>query len=228
VTILDSKITTSKDSSRGLHATFAGSITAENVAIATKGGSCASLATDRGEGTVVAKKMTLSTAGAGSPLIYSTGSIAVSDSKGTAEGAQIAVVEGKNSISLSDCDFSANGNGNRNEVDNAGIMIYQSMSGDAGVGAGSFTAEDCKFTILPDSDVYYTTPMFFVTNTTATIKLTNVKASFYEEGYFLLAKGTEEWGKFGANGGKVTLETSNLEATNASIGVDEISSVESI
>ena len=228
VTISESRITTSKDGSRGLHATFAGSITADNVAISTKGGSCAALATDRGNGTIVANKMTLSTAGAGSPLIYSTGNITVSDSNGTAEGAQIAVIEGQNSINLTDCEFSANGNGNRNEVDNAGIMIYQSMSGDANVGTGSFTAEDCEFTILEDSSVYLTAPMFFVTNTSAEIKLTNVKATFYEDGYFLLAKGTEEWGKFGKNGGKVKLETSNLEATNAQIGVDEISSVESL
>ena len=176
----------------------------------------------------MAKKMTLNTEGAGSPLIYSTGSITVSTANGVAKGAQIAVVEGKNSITLSDCDFSANGNGNRNEVDNAGIMIYQSMSGDAGEGTGTFRAEDCSFAILADSSVYYTTPMFFVTNTAATIKLTDVKADFYEDGYFLLAKGTEEWGKSGKNGGIVTLETSGLEATNASIGVDEISSVESL
>ena len=227
VTISNSKITTSKDNSRGLHATYAGTINADNVSIATKGGSCASLATDRGEGTIVAKKMTLNTEGAGSPLIYSTGSITVSIANGVAKGAQIAVVEGKNSITLSDCDFSASGNGNRNEVDNAGIMIYQSMSGDAGEGTGTFTAEDCSFAILADSSVYYTTPMFFVTNTVAMIKLTDVKADFYEDGYFLLAKGTEEWGKSGKNGGIVTLETSGLEATNASIGVDEISSVES-
>lgn len=228
ITILNTKIITSEDNSRGIHATYAGSIVAENVSITTKGGSCASIATDRGEGTIVAKRMTLNTEGAGSPLIYSTGSITVSDSNGTAKGAQIAVVEGKNSITLSNCEFSTNGNGNRNGVDNAGIMIYQSMSGDAGEGTGSFIAEDCKFTILADSNVYYMTPMFFVTNTTATIKLTDVEANFYEQEYLLLARGTEEWGKFGKNGGIVNLETSGLNATNANIGVDDVSEVTGI
>ncbi len=227
-TVQNVDILTTKDNSRGLHATYAGEIIAENVSIATKGGSCAALATDRGEGIVTANRMNLSTEGAGSPLIYSTGTITVYNSNGTASGAQIAVVEGKNSISLSDCDFSANGNGNRDDVDNAGVMIYQSMSGDANVGEGSFVAEDCKFTILKESDVYMVTPMFFVTNTSATIKLSNVRADFYEDGYFLLAKGTEEWGKSGKNGGNVKLETLGLEATNANIGVDEISSVESL
>ncbi len=225
VGISDSSISTTKDNSRGLHATYAGAIEADTVTITTLGGSSASLATDRGEGTVKAENMTLSTAGAGSPLIYSTGSIVVSDATGTATGAQIAVVEGKNSISLDDCNFTTNGIGNRNNVDNAAIMIYQSMSGDAGVGVGTFEAEDCEFTVLSDSSVYTTTPFFFVTNTEATIKLTDVRANFYEEGYFVLAAGTNEWGRSGSNGGKVTIDTSNLTATNTNLGVDEISSV---
>lgn len=225
VGISNSTINTSRDNSRGLHATYQGAIEADTVTISTKGGSSASLATDRGEGTVIADNMTLTTAGAGSPLIYSTGEITVSGSTGTATGAQIAVVEGSNSVTLEDCDFSANGDGNRNNVDNAGVMIYQSMSGDAAMGAGTFTAVNCKLTILPDSDVYMTTPLFFVTNTTATISLTDVEASFYEEGYFVLAAGTDEWGRVGANGGKVTIETANLTATNTNLGMDEISSI---
>ena len=225
VGISDSEISTTADNSRGLHATYTGAIEADDVKISTQGGSCAALATDRGTGSVTATGMTLSTAGAGSPLIYSTGEITVTDSTGTATGAQIAVVEGKNSIVLEDCDFSANGIGNRNEVDNAGVMIYQSMSGDASVGIGSFTATDCTLTVLADSSVYTTTPFFFVTNTTATIKLTDVTANFYNDGYFVLASGTDEWGKSGSNGGVVTIDASNLNATNTNIGVDEISSV---
>ena len=228
VGISDSMISTTKDNSRGLHATYKGAIEADTVTITTEGGSCAALATDRGEGTVTANNMTLSTAGAGSPLIYSTGVIAVSDSTGVATGAQIAVVEGKNSITLEDCDFSTNGIGNRNNVDNAAVMIYQSMSGDAGMGTGSFEATNCKFTVLANSEVYNTTPFFFVTNTEATIKLTDVTANFYEDSYFVLAAGTNEWGRAGANGGKVTIDASNLTATNTNLVVDEISSAEGL
>jgi hypothetical protein len=218
-------INTTKNSSRGLHATYGGTITGNGGTISTMGQSCASLATDRGEGTVKVSGMKLSTEGAGSPLIYSTGNIEVSSSTGTASGAQIAVVEGKNSITLNDCDFSANGNGNRGQVDNAAVMIYQSMSGDAAEGAGSFKATDTKMTVLSSSSVYETTPLFFITNTTANIELQNVKASFYEDGYFILAAGTTEWGKSGKNGGIVTIDAVNLEATNTEVGVDEISKV---
>ncbi len=224
-TVKNATIETSKDNSRGLHATYTGEIEAENASIATQGGSSASLATDRGEGTVTASNMTLSTAGAGSPLIYSTGEITVSSSTGTATGAQIAVVEGKNSVTLSDCEFSANGVGNRNNVDNAAVMIYQSMSGDAGVGTGTFTATNSKLTVLSSSSVYNTTPFFFVTNTNATISLSNVEANFSTEQKFIAALGTDEWGKSGSNGGTVTVTAENLTATNTETNTDSISSV---
>ncbi len=225
VTIKNSTISTTKDGSRGLHATYSGVIKASNTKISTKGGSSASLATDRGEGTVEAVSMELSTAGAGSPLIYSTGDIKVSSSTGTSTGAQIAVVEGKNSVTIDDCEFSTNGIGNRNNVDNAAVMIYQSMSGDASVGTGSFTATDSKFTVLSDSEQYQTVPFFFVTNTTATITLDGVNMEFYEDGYFILASGTNEWGKSGNNGATVTVNANNIESSSTEVGVDEISSV---
>lgn len=221
------EISTTKDNSRGLHATYGGTINADNTKITTQGGSCAALATDRGTGTVVADNMTLSTAGAGSPLIYSTGNISVTNSTGVATGAQIAVMEGKNSISLQGCEFSANGNGNRNRngVDNAGIMIYQSMSGDASVGTGSFTATDCTLTVLASSSVYNVTPFFFITNTDATIDLTGTTASFNADEKFISALGTNEWGKSGSNGGRVTVDLSDVNATNTEIETDSISSV---
>lgn len=225
VNIGQSTIETFMDNSRGLHATYGGVINADKATINTRGGSSASLATDRGEGTVTAKEMTLATAGAGSPLIYSTGAITVYNSTGTATGAQIAVVEGKNSVVLDGCDFTANGNGNRNGVDNAGVMIYQSMSGDAGVGVGSFAAKDSTLTVAADSSVYNETPFFFVTNTEAEVKLTDVTVDFSDAAAFVAALGTSEWGQSGANGGQATFTVSGLTATNTNVEVDEISSV---
>ena len=61
--ISDSTITTTgSSSSRGLDATYGGYIEADNVKITTRGGSCATLATDRGEGTgtFIAKNSSLS------------------------------------------------------------------------------------------------------------------------------------------------------------------------
>ena len=228
VEIKNSKISTTSDNSRGLHATYQGTISAKDTEISTLGASCAALATDRGEGTVTAENMTMETSGAGSPLIYSTGKITVKNSKGTAIGAQIAVVEGKNSISLEGCDFSTYGIGNRNGVDNAGVMIYQSMSGDAGEGTGSFSATGCKLTIMQDSAVYESTPFFFVTNTTAAISLVNTTIDFSETQKFISAKGTSEWGRSGRNGGTVNLSVSGLTATNENVETDSISIVRKV
>ena len=90
VTITGTTITsTGESSARGLHATYGGTITANEVTVKSKGGSCATLATDRGEGTVTCSRCDLTTEGSGSPLIYSTGVIKVTDNtEGTATRAQ--------------------------------------------------------------------------------------------------------------------------------------------
>lgn len=54
-------------------------------------------------------KSTINTSGEGSPLIYSKGSIKVSEAKGTAGASEIAVVEGNNAIHLEYVDLSGNG-----------------------------------------------------------------------------------------------------------------------
>lgn len=223
IIIANSSIKTSEDGSRGLHATYDGTIEANGVTISTAGQSSASIATDRGEGTVLAENMDLSTSGAGSPLIYSTGNITVNYSTGTTVGAQIAVVEGSNSISIEDCDFSTNGHGNRNNVDNAGIMIYQSMSGDAAEGKGTFSAKDSTLSILTNSDIYSTVPLFFVTNTTADINLDNTIMNYAPTAYFVSARGTSEWGRSGSNGGKVVVTLTNGSVAGP-VDVDRISS----
>lgn len=222
IEIKNSTIRTSKGASRGLHATYTGKITASDVDIATEGQSCANLATDRGEGTVIAKNMKLSTAGAGSPLIYSTGDIQVTNATGTASGAQMTVVEGKNSVILKDCVFTCTGSGNRGDVDLAGVMIYQSMSGDASVGVGNFEAYNSDLQII-DSDVSSSVPFFFVTNAEATVILSDTTTTV-KSGVFLNATGTEEWGTVGSNGGTVTM-TVKGQKFSGKVSTDDISSV---
>lgn len=224
VTISDSTITTTGEgSSRGLDATYGGTIEADNVTITTQGRSCAAMATDRGEGTVSATNSTLETNGAGSPVIYSTGNISLTDSEGTANGSQITVVEGKNSATIENSELTASGAGNRGDVDIAGVMVYQSMSGDAAEGTGNFTAKESRLSISKDSNYYKTAPMFFVTNTDAVIDLTNTELNF-GSGVLLSAQGTSEWGKEGSNGGNVTFNASKEKLTG-NIQLDEISTL---
>ena len=212
VKITGTEITsTGSGSARGLHSTFGGKIEATNVKISTQGGSCATLATDRGEGSVTCTECTLSTAGVGSPLIYSTGDITVSKTTGTATGAQAVVIEGKNTATIKESsNLKCNGNPNRKDVDKCGIMLYQSMSGDAASGTSTFNCDKSTIEIQTSSSVYSSAPMFFITNTQAKINLEECTFK-YGSGVFLYAAGTSEWGNSGSNGGVVTLTLSNQD-----------------
>ena len=224
VYVSDTTITTTgESSSRGLDATYGGYIEADNVTITTQGGSCATLATDRGEGTVIAKNSKLETNGSGSPIIYSTGNISISNTTGTSNGSQMVVIEGKNSATVEDSTLVCSGKGNRGDTDHSGIMIYQSMSGDASEGTGTFTAKNSSLTISENSNYYKTAPMFFITNTEAIINLTNTKLS-YGSNLLISNKGTSEWGNSGSNGGNLTLNATNQELTG-NVEVDNISTL---
>ena len=224
ITISNSTITTTgSSSSRGLDATYGGEIIANNVNIKTSGASSATLATDRGEGCVTVTDSKLETNGKGSPLIYSTGLISVTNTKGVANNSQMVVVEGKNSASILNSTLSASGAGNRNNVDNAGVMIYQSASGDASNGTGNFTSKNSTLEILKDSKYYQTAPMFFVTNTSAIINLENTNLIFGSNILLNIGK-TSEWGNNGSNGGVVTLNAKNQKLAG-NILVDSISTL---
>jgi len=231
VTITNSVIATfGSAGSRGLHATYGGTITADYVNIVTQGSSCASLATDRGGGTIEASHMTLETNSAGSPLVYSTGTIIVSDSTGVANAAQMVVVEGGSSAEVNRCDFACTGGGNRtgtsesnadsHVIDAGGIFIYQSFSGDASDGTDYFTATDSTFTVTTAG-----VPMFYITNITAEITLEgNTFESASEEDYFLIAEETDQWGSIGSNGGNVTMTVTSQDLSGLKVFVGTSSS----
>ncbi|MFC6179940.1 hypothetical protein [Lactiplantibacillus daowaiensis] len=203
VTIKNSTINTSKSSSRGLDATYKGKITATNTNITTKGSHSAALATDRGGGTVSLTKGTLKTAGDGSPVIYSTGAITATNVTGTATDAEAADIEGSNSITVKNSKLT----GEKNN----GVMLYQSMSGDSEVGTSVFTMTNGSLTSKVKSGTKGTTnhtgAMFYVTNTTAKINLTNVKLTNASSTLIRLA--SDRWGTSGSNGGKLTFTAKN-------------------
>lgn len=221
--ISNTKITTTGDSSRGLDATYGGTINANKVTITTSGQHCAAVATDRGEGTVAVKNSILNTNGKGSPCVYSTGTISVSDSKGTATNSSCAVIEGKNSITLNNTKLTSYGIGRVDDgIDNCGVMIYQSMSGDANEGAGAFSATNSSLSISKKSKIYETSPMFFITNTDAVINLENTKLNYGSNQLVTVSGNDGEWGSQGSNGGNLTLNATN-QILNGNISVDNIS-----
>lgn len=187
-------IRTSENGSRGLHATMRGSIEAEDVDVETKGEHCAALATDRGEGSVSVTGGRLSTAGEGSPCIYSTGEISAAKVIGRATGSEAAVVEGRNSISLEDSELYG--------AKRCGVMLYQSFSGDAGEGTASFAMKGGRLEAAAG-------PLVYVTNTKARLSLEGVKAK--ASSGVLLKAGGDRWGRKGSNGGHLAAEAEAQE-----------------
>ena len=210
VTLSDVQIKTTADGSRGVDATQTGNITCINVDISTQGQHCAAIATDRGRGTINVTGGTMTTAGDGSPGIYSTGTITVSDATLSATGSEAAVIEGKNSISLTNVTLSG--------AKKCGAMLYQSFSGDAEVGTSSFTmnAGSLKAAVGP---------LFYITNTQSVIELKG--AELTATSGILLAASADRWGNTGSNGGNVTFKADS-EILKGNITCDNISSVETI
>lgn len=136
---------------------------------------------------------------------------------------KMVVIEGKNSATVKNSTLTASGKGNRGDTDQAGIMIYQSMSGDAGEGTGTFTATNSNLSVQENSSYYKTAPMFFITNTDAIINLNNCKLS-YGSNILISSKGTTQWGKTGSNGGNLTFNAEN-QKLEGDIEIDNISTL---
>ncbi len=219
-------ITTTLDNSRGLDATYDGTIIADKITISTQGDHCAAVATDRGGGNVSVTNSTFTTAGSGSPLLYSTGDIQVDNITGTATGSQIAGMEGLNTILIYNSDLTSEMTDKTASDPIAnGVIIYQSTSGDAETSTGetaTFNAVNSSLTSKITSGA-----MFYVTNTNANVVLKNTSLNFDSENVDLLnieGNSSNGWGTEGSNGGNVTF-TAYGESLSGDISVDTISSL---
>ena len=157
VTISDSVIETSGNCSGGLMTTGGGTMNASNLLIHTTGNSSAAIRSDRGGGTVNVTGGSYTTEGTGSPVIYSTADITVSDAVMESTASQGVVVEGQNSVTLNNVNLTASNvtkNSNKSEWYQA-VMIYQSMSGDADEGLASFAMNGGTLTNL-NGDIFST------------------------------------------------------------------------
>ncbi len=212
ITLSDATISATGKGGHGVMTSNGGSLYLTNVDIKTTGANGAPLATDRGGGTVVVKGGTVTSSGTDSPGIYSTGDMSVSGATIRATNAEAVVVEGANSVTLKDTIIS----GAKGSKDN-GIMMYQSMSGDAETGTSSLVMTGGKYT-WPST----TGPAFYVTNTKAVITLKGTEVA--SSSGTLLKAGAGSWGTSGSNGGMVTFTSDNV-ALSGSIVSDTISSI---
>ena len=210
INVENTNIHTKSDSSRGLDATYKGAVNGKNLTITTEGAHSATLATDRGEGTITAEAAKLTTSGAGSPVIYSTGNITANNVNGVANNSEIGVVEGKNSITLT--------NSNVTGYKDNGFMLYQSFSGDAKSGVARLKAENNTLT------THATGAFIYVNNTTAEVDLSNNAISMPNTTTLVKAAADSRWGKAGENGGHLTLRATN-QALSGNILADSISTI---
>lgn len=120
------------------------SLLALTLSLALTACSSAAIRSDRGGGTVNVKKGSYTTNGYNSPAIYSTADISVSDADLTATNSEALVIEGQNSIALTDCTVSGSmskDQGTSSDENVHNVMIYQSMSGDAQALEGNITVD---------------------------------------------------------------------------------------
>ena len=150
---------TELSSSWGLNATYEGKIIASDVTITISRGSWASF---EHWGTVTWDSCTITINGCGSPVIYSTGDITITDSTGTANRAQAIVIEGKNSATIMSSNLKCSVSKNSDKDDDCGILIYQSMSGDDTAGISAFNCQDSTVEIISSTSYYSQAPMIYV------------------------------------------------------------------
>lgn len=218
VNVSNTSITTTGNNSGGLMTTGGGTMNAANLTVSTSGNSSAAIRSDRGGGTVTVSSGSYDTTGVGSPAIYSTADITVSDATLSATNSEAVVIEGGNSVTLSNVAITgSNATLNGQSTQKTNVLIYQSMSGDASEGSSTFTMTGGAMTAETGS-------MFHVTNVTTTINLENVDFTYASDSSVFLDASADSWGSSGKNGGNVTLNLVNQEITGAILS-DSASSV---
>ena len=206
VVIEDTKITTTGGGSGGIMTTGGGIMKAKNLTINTSGRSSAPIRTDRGGGVVTVDGGSYTSNGLGSPVIYSTADVTVSNATLTSNMSEGVCIEGKNSITLNNCEMMVSNthrNGHAQFLD--AIMIYQSFSGDADSGNSHFTMNGGSLTNKQGH-------LFHVTNTNAIISLNNVKLVNEDPEKVLLSVCADGWQGAG-NKATVNASRQQLEGT---------------
>lgn len=211
ITLFNGKIVASGDGGHGVMATQGGEIVMTNVNMDTTGANGAPYATDRGGGTITATGGTVTSSGQDSPGIYSTGTINVTDAVITSNGAEAAVIEGANTINLSNTQLTST------KDDKWGVMIYQSMSGDAEGARGVFNMTGGSLYLKAENG-----PLFYITNTTGVISLKDVKVTAGSG--ILINAASGKWGEKGSNGGTVEF-TADSETLTGNIMADSNSKI---
>ena len=157
-----------------------------------------------------------STGSNGCPAIYSTADITVRNADCVSLNSRAVIIEGKNSVTLENCTLTGNDQSTKEGSVKANVLLYQSASGDASVGTSVFTMTGGSMTARSGA-------MFYCTNTTGKICLSNAELALSESNDLLIVS-SGRWGKEGRNGGECELYAKNQEL-KGNISVDSMSSL---
>lgn len=178
-TVKNTVISAKKGTSGGIHVAGGGTLYAENLTVTTEGASSAAIRSDRGGGTMVVNGGSYTASGFGSPAVYVTADISISDATLTATGSEALCLEGKNSVALTNCTLSGSLPDLEQNDNTWTVILYQSMSGDSEVGKGTFTMTGG--TLISNNG-----GLFYTTNTDSEFTLRNVTLQASAESEYLL------------------------------------------
>ncbi len=186
--------------SRGLIATGGGQIYASNMYILTQGETSSVIATDRGGGTVVVDGGDYDAMGNKCAIIYSAGTMKAYNATGESSSGEIGIIEGDNSIVISNCTFTS-GSTSR------ALLMMQSGSGDASGTNPVMEITDSTLTVT-ESGV----PLLEVaTCVTASLTLDNVEVDV-PSGVLMAVMEDSQWSTSGAVG-NLTLKNGDYTGT---------------
>ncbi|BAK46284.1 MAG: hypothetical protein ACOX8G_09720 [Eubacterium sp.] len=221
VYVSGTKITTSQDTSGGLHAAGGGTLYAWDCTVSTSGESSAAIRSDRGGGTMVVDGGTYTSAGTGSPAVYSTADITVNQAELTAKKSEAVCIEGANTLRLYNCDLTGNMSDDAQNDTTWNVILYQSMSGDSEEGNSTFRMTGGSLTAKNGG-------MFYTTNTESTFYLKNVDLTYADDAeFFLRCTGNSNqrgWGTSGKNGADCTF-TADQQDMEGTVIYDSISTL---
>ena len=137
---------------------------------------------------------------------------AILKSQNLSEKSQAIVIEGKNIVEVEDSTLTSDSSSND------GIMIYQSMSGDA---SDDVASQECSTLSIVNSEIIYngngSYGLYLITNTTCVVNSNNVVYTTRDDDFIWC--GAARWGTSGSNGGIITYNSEN-ETINKNISTN--------
>lgn len=212
VRLTDSSVTTSGTGSAGVEVAGGGKLSAINTQVSTSGTNAPAINTGTNGGIITVEGGSYATTGADSPVIRAAGSVTSSKSSMTSAKAEAVRVIGTNAVILS-----------QTSVDSTGApygVLMTSTSKEA------LSAGNAEFTMSGGSLTSHSGDGIVVTNTKATIHLTNNATITPKDGSNLLTvtanDGKRGWGYAGSNGGEADVFFDNT-TLSGNISVDQYS-----